>query len=46
VQEQEKTSDLVLSAPVQGRFGELLTPRVNHGESDLLLLGLLSLFGA
>ena len=40
---QEKTSDLVLSALVRGRFGELLAPRVPHGESDLFLLGLLSL---
>jgi c-di-GMP-related signal transduction protein len=40
---QEKTSDLVLSALVRGRFGELLAPRVQHGESDLFLLGLLSL---
>ncbi|MGA2857059.1 MAG: HDOD domain-containing protein [Candidatus Sulfotelmatobacter sp.] len=40
---QEKTSDLVLSALVRGRFGELLQPRVTHGESDLFLLGLLSL---
>ena len=40
---QEKTSDLVLSALVRGRFGELLAPRVSHGDSDLFLLGLLSL---
>ena len=37
---QEKTSDLVLSALVRGRFGELLSPRVAHGESDLFLLGI------
>lgn len=43
---QEKTSDLVLSALVRGRFGELLAPRVKHGESDLFLLGLLSLIDA
>ena len=43
---QEKTSDLVLSALVRGRFGELLSPRVAHGESDLFLLGLLSLIDA
>jgi len=42
----EKTSDLVLSALVRGRFGELLAPRVPHGESDLFLLGLLSLIDA
>lgn len=40
---QEKTSDLVLSALVRGRFGERLSPRVPHGESDLFLMGLLSL---
>lgn len=40
---QEKTSDLVLSALVRGRFGELLSPNVSHGESDLFLMGLLSL---
>jgi len=43
---QEKTSDLVLSALVRGRFGELLQPLVPHGESDLFLLGLLSLLDA
>jgi EAL and modified HD-GYP domain-containing signal transduction protein len=43
---QEKTSDLVLSALVRGRFGELLAPSVKHGESDLFLLGLLSLIDA
>jgi c-di-GMP-related signal transduction protein len=43
---QEKTTDLVLSALVRGRFGELLAPHVPHGESDLFLLGLLSLIDA
>ena len=43
---QQKTSDLLLSALVRGRFGELLSPRVEHGESDLFLLGLLSLVDA
>lgn len=43
---QDRTSDLVLSALVRGRFGELLAPRVPHGESDLFLLGLLSLLDA
>src|SRR5262249_49359564 len=38
--------DLVLSALVRGRFGELLAPQVPHGESDLFLLGLLSLIDA
>lgn len=40
---QDKTSDLVLCALVRARFGELLTPLVRHGESDLFLLGLLSM---
>jgi c-di-GMP-related signal transduction protein len=41
-----KPSDLVLSTLVRGRFGELLSPLVPHGESDLFLLGLLSLIDA
>lgn len=44
--QQDRTSDLVLSALVRGRFGELLAPSVEHGESDLFLLGLLSLIDA
>lgn len=40
---EEKPSDLVLSALVRGRFGELLAPKVPHGDSDLFLMGLLSL---
>ena len=43
---QDKTSDLVLSALVRGRFCELLAPHVAHGESDLFLIGLLSLIDA
>jgi c-di-GMP-related signal transduction protein len=43
---RDKTSDLVLSTLVRGRFGELLAPHVPHGESDLFLLGLLSLIDA
>jgi c-di-GMP-related signal transduction protein len=43
---QDKTSDLVLAALVRGRFGELLAPDVAHGESDLFLMGLLSLIDA
>ena len=43
---QDKTSDLVLAALVRGQFGEFLAPRVSHGESDLFLLGLLSLIDA
>ncbi len=43
---QESTSDLLLSALVRARFGELLSPQVAHGDSDLFLLGLLSLIDA
>jgi c-di-GMP-related signal transduction protein len=43
---QEKTSDVLLSALVRGRFGELLQPVVPHGDSDLFLLGLMSLLDA
>ncbi|HUO27264.1 MAG TPA: HDOD domain-containing protein [Candidatus Aquilonibacter sp.] len=43
---QDKPSDLVLCALVRARFGELLAPYVPHGESDLFLLGLLSLIDA
>ena len=43
---QDKPSDLVLSALVRARFGELLSTRVPHGESDLFLVGLLSLIDA
>jgi c-di-GMP-related signal transduction protein len=43
---QEKSSDLMLAALVRGRFGELVAPRIPHGDSDLFLLGLLSLMDA
>jgi EAL and modified HD-GYP domain-containing signal transduction protein len=43
---EEATSDLVLSALVRGRFGDLVAPHVPHGESDLFLMGLLSLIDA
>jgi c-di-GMP-related signal transduction protein len=43
---EDRPSDLVLAALVRGRFGELLSPSVKHGESDLFLLGLLSLIDA
>ncbi|HYA25155.1 MAG TPA: HDOD domain-containing protein [Terriglobales bacterium] len=43
---QNKPSDLVLSALVRARFGELLAPKIRHGESDLFLVGLLSLMDA
>ncbi len=40
---QNKASEVVLSALVRARFCELLSPKIKHGESDLFLLGLLSL---
>jgi c-di-GMP-related signal transduction protein len=40
---QDKASDLVLSALVRARFCELLSPKVQHGDSDLFLMGMLSL---
>lgn len=38
-----KPSDLVLAALVRARFCELLSPKIQHGESDLFLMGMLSL---
>ena len=43
---QDKPSDLVLSSLVRARFCELIAPRVEHGKSDLFLLGMLSLIDA
>jgi len=40
---QGKTSELVLSALVRARFCELLSPRIPHGDSDLFLMGMLSM---
>ena len=40
---QGKSSDLVLSALVRARFCELLSPKLQHGDSDLFLVGMLSL---
>jgi c-di-GMP-related signal transduction protein len=40
---QNKCSELVLSALVRARFCELLSPSVGHADSDLFLVGLLSL---
>src|SRR5208283_1331250 len=40
---QGKSSDLVLSALVRARFCELLSPKIPHGDSDLFLMGMLSL---
>jgi len=42
----EKCSDLVLSSLVRARFCELIAPKVDHGRSDLFLLGMLSLMDA
>jgi EAL and modified HD-GYP domain-containing signal transduction protein len=43
---QNKPSDLVLSALVRARYCELLAPKVSHGDSDLFLMGMLSLMDA
>jgi c-di-GMP-related signal transduction protein len=43
---QDKSSELVLSALTRARFCELLSPQIPHGESDLFLVGLLSLMDA
>ena len=40
---QQKSSDLVLSSLVRARFCELIGARVEHGKSDLFLLGMFSL---
>lgn len=43
---QDKPSDLVLSSLVRARFCELIAAKIEHGESDLFLLGMLSLMDA
>lgn len=43
---KNRPSDLVLSALVRGRFGELLADRFEHGNADLFLVGLLSMMDA
>ena len=43
---QDKTQRPCTFRAGRGRFGELLAPRVPHGESDLFLMGLLSLIDA
>jgi EAL and modified HD-GYP domain-containing signal transduction protein len=40
---QGKTTDLVLSALVRARFCELISPKIQHGDADLFLMGMLSL---
>ena len=40
---QTKTTDLVLATLVRARFCELLSPKVPHDNSDLFLMGMLSL---
>jgi c-di-GMP-related signal transduction protein len=40
---QDKSSDLVLSSLVRARFCELIAPMVEHGNSDIFLMGMLSL---
>jgi EAL and modified HD-GYP domain-containing signal transduction protein len=40
---QDRPSDLALAALIRARFSELLGNRVDHGNTDLFLLGLLSL---
>ena len=46
VASQSRPSDLLLSALVRARFCELLAPKVQHGNCDLFLVGLLSLMDA
>jgi len=43
---QDRPADLVLSSLVRARFCELIGPKIAHGESDLFLLGMLSLMDA
>ena len=43
---ENRSSELVASAMVRARFCELLAPRVPHGESDLFLVGMLSIVDA
>jgi c-di-GMP-related signal transduction protein len=43
---EKRSSELVVSAMLRARFCELLGSNVSHGESDLLLMGLLSMIDA
>ena len=40
---QEKCSDLILSSLVRAKFCEALSAKVDHGKSDLFLMGMLSI---
>jgi c-di-GMP-related signal transduction protein len=40
---EQKSSELVNLALTRARFCELLSPKIQHGDSDLFLMGLLSL---
>jgi c-di-GMP-related signal transduction protein len=40
---QDKASDLVLASLVRARFCEQLSPKLPHADSDLFLMGMLSL---
>jgi c-di-GMP-related signal transduction protein len=42
----EKCTDLVLSSLVRAHFCELIAPKVEHGNSDLFLMGMLSMMDA
>ena len=43
---ENRSTELVASAMIRARFCELLAPRVPHGESDLFLMGMLSVVDA
>lgn len=43
---KNRPSDLMLSALVRGRFGELMRDKFDHPDADLFLVGLLSLMDA
>ena len=43
---KNRPSDLAISALVRARFGELIGTRVEHGDSDLFQIGMLSMMDA
>lgn len=43
---QNKPTDLILTALTRARFCELISPKVDHGSSDLFLVGMLSVMDA